>query len=313
VSSDNSNDLPAEGGEEVLTEEMLWERIPSVEGVERANTYYELSARIYARGQYDEALALAETAKDLFLKDGDNSEGLAQAYSAMGYNLNQLKRIDEAAAAMSMAVDILRQNKSALALDLSVTLGEWLFSSKEYGKTIEIFEKCLPEHLIDGDNQGAANDLYLIALSQIELNDFEKAFPTIEKAINLFKEEKDVVSVGRCDHKLAKIMNGLSRYDDAIGYAQKALDIFLTSRDQGREIYARWEMSKALSGIQDFEKSLDQLERILDLLLEEEPRDFEFIVEVEERISQVLIKLDKIDESNEIANRIKTIKDILRD
>ena len=45
---------------------MLWERIPEVQGLDRANTYYELSARIYARGQYDEALALAETARDIY-------------------------------------------------------------------------------------------------------------------------------------------------------------------------------------------------------------------------------------------------------
>ncbi len=33
--------------EEIITEEMLWERIPEVQGLDRANTYYELSARIY--------------------------------------------------------------------------------------------------------------------------------------------------------------------------------------------------------------------------------------------------------------------------
>ena len=59
-----------EDNDEILTEEMLWERIPEVEGEERANTYYELSARIYARGQYDEALALAETARDIYSKIG---------------------------------------------------------------------------------------------------------------------------------------------------------------------------------------------------------------------------------------------------
>ena len=47
-----------ETNEEIITEEMLWERIPERQGVDRASTYYELSARIYARGQYDKALAL---------------------------------------------------------------------------------------------------------------------------------------------------------------------------------------------------------------------------------------------------------------
>ena len=124
--------------EELITEEMLWDRIPEVDGEERASTYYELSARIYARGQYDEALALAETARDIYSTLGDSapSEGLAQAYSAIGYNLNQLKRMDEAASAMSKAVEILRENKSPIALELACTLGEWWYSSKNYEKLI---------------------------------------------------------------------------------------------------------------------------------------------------------------------------------
>jgi len=110
-----------DGLEELISEEMLWDRIPEVEGEERASTYYELSARIYARGQYDEALALAETARDIYSQLGDAapSEGLAQAYSAIGYNLNQLKRMDEAALAMSKAVELLRENKSPIALELA--------------------------------------------------------------------------------------------------------------------------------------------------------------------------------------------------
>ncbi|MFM2270168.1 MAG: hypothetical protein RIS01_197, partial [Actinomycetota bacterium] len=90
-----------DNSEEIITEEMLWEKIPEVQGLDRANTYYELSARIYARGQYDEALALAETARDIYADLGAiaPAEGLAQAYSAIGYNLNQLKRMNEAATA----------------------------------------------------------------------------------------------------------------------------------------------------------------------------------------------------------------------
>mgnify|MGYP003350976140 FL=1 len=125
--------MSEEDNDEIITEEMLWEKIPQTTGIERANTYYELSARIYARGQYDEALALAESARDLY-KEFDSShavEELAQAYSAIGYNLNQLKRIDEAANAMSQAVELLRKNKSPIALELACTLGEWWYSSKK--------------------------------------------------------------------------------------------------------------------------------------------------------------------------------------
>ena len=151
-----------DGQDELVTEEMLWDRIPEVHGADRANTYYELSARIFARGQYDEALALAETARDIFSELGatESSEGLAQAYSAIGYNLNQLKRMDEAATAMSKAVEILRESKSPLSLELACTLGEWWYTSKNFAKVVEIMDECAQEHLVDGNQIGAANDLH---------------------------------------------------------------------------------------------------------------------------------------------------------
>ena len=145
--------MSEEDNDEIITEEMLWEKIPQTTGIERANTYYELSARIYARGQYDEALALAESARDLY-KEFDSShaiEELAQAYSAIGYNLNQLKRIDEAANAMSQAVELLRKNKSPIALELACTLGEWWYSSKKYREVVETMNECAQEHLVDGN------------------------------------------------------------------------------------------------------------------------------------------------------------------
>jgi tetratricopeptide (TPR) repeat protein len=147
------------GSDDIITEEMLWERIPETTGLERANTYYELSARIYARGQYDEALALAETARDIYTELGPvaPSDGLAQAYSAIGYNLNQLKRNSEAAYAMSKAVELLRESKSPLAIDLACTLGEWWFGSKNYEKTIECMRECVQEHLVEGNESGAEN------------------------------------------------------------------------------------------------------------------------------------------------------------
>jgi tetratricopeptide (TPR) repeat protein len=185
--------------DDIVTEEMLWERIPETQGLDRANTYYELSARIYARGQYDEALALAETARDIYAELGSvvPSDGLAQAYSAIGYNLNQLKRMNEAANAMSKAVDLLRESKSPLAIDLACTLGEWWFSSKEYVKTIECMSECVQEHLVDGNDSGAANDLHLIGCAQRELKNYEQALESFREARELFKKLKEVINVGR--------------------------------------------------------------------------------------------------------------------
>ena len=304
-----------EGQDELVTEEMLWDRIPEVDGAERASTYYELSARIYARGQYDEALALAETACDIYSTLGINapSEGLAQAYSAIGYNLNQLKRMDEAATAMSKAVEILRENKSPIALELACTLGEWWYSSKNYDNVISTMEGCAQEHLVDGNEIGAANDLHLIGCAERELKNYQKAIDSFKEARALFKRNKEVIHVARCDQKIASCLIELGEGELALETARKAMDVFETGHDHRRETFAQFEYGKAQILLEKFDDALSTLEQVLSIVSEDEPKDFEFIVDVETRIAKIIRMQGRNDEADEIERRLKAVQDALED
>jgi tetratricopeptide (TPR) repeat protein len=304
-----------EGQDELVTEEMLWDRIPEVHGEERANTYYELSARIFARGQYDEALALAETARDIFSELGAAapSEGLAQAYSAIGYNLNQLKRMDEAATAMSKAVSILRENKSPIALELACTLGEWWYASKNYEKVIETMYECSQEHLVDGNNIGAANDMHLIGCAQRELKNYAEAIICFQEARKMFKLEKEVIHVARCDQKIASCYNELGEGEKAFEAAQKSIDVFETAHDHRRETFALFELGKAEILLGKLEDGLSTLDGVLQIVAEDEPRDFEFILDIEDRMVAVMRQLGRMDEAAEVERRLKSVREALAD
>jgi tetratricopeptide (TPR) repeat protein len=299
--------------EELITEEMLWDRIPEVDGEERASTYYELSARIYARGQYDEALALAETARDIYSTLGDSapSEGLAQAYSAIGYNLNQLKRMDEAATAMSKAVEILRENKSPIALELACTLGEWWYTSKQYDKVVETMNECAQEHLVDGNEIGAANDLHLIGCAERELKNYERSIDAFKEARALFKRNKEVIHVARCDQKIASCLIELGEGELALETARKAVDVFETGHDHRRETFAQFEYGKAQILLEKFDDALATLEQVLSVVSEDEPKDFEFIVDVETRIAKIIRMQGRTDEADEIERRLKAVQETL--
>ena len=299
--------------EELITEEMLWDRIPEVDGEERASTYYELSARIYARGQYDEALALAETARDIYSTLGDSapSEGLAQAYSAIGYNLNQLKRMDEAATAMSKAVEILRENKSPIALELACTLGEWWYTSKQYDKVVETMNECAQEHLVDGNEIGAANDLHLIGCAERELKNYERSIDAFKEARALFKRNKEVIHVARCDQKIASCLIELGEGELALETARKAVDVFETGHDHRRETFAQFEYGKAQILLEKFDDALATLEQVLSVVSEDEPKDFEFIVDVETRIAKIIRMQGRSEEADEIERRLKSVQETL--
>jgi len=307
--------MSEEENDEIITEEMLWERIPETNGMERANTYYELSARIYARGQYDEALALAETARDIYSELGNNhaNEELAQAYSAIGYNLNQLKRMDEAASAMSKAVDLLRKSKSPIALELACTLGEWWYTSKKYQEVVETMNECAQEHLVDGNELGAASDLHLIGCAYRELGQFDAAISAFEEARALWKKHKEVIHVARCDQKIASCYNRLNDGEKALERARQALDVFETAHDHRRQIISLFEYAKALELLEDYEEALATLDQVLTTASDEEPRDFEFIVDIESQIAAILRKTERVEEAAEIERRLSSVKSILAD
>ena len=301
--------------EDIVTEEMLWDRIPQTEGQDRAETYYELSARIFARGQYDEALALAETARDIYSEMGASapSEGLAQAYSAIGYNLNQLKRIDEAATAMSKAVELLRESKSPIALELACTLGEWWYGSKKYGEVVATMSECAQEHLVDGNQMGAANDLHLLGMAYRELKQYTEALEAFKEARGIFKSEKEVLHVARCDQKIASCYNWLGDGEKALEAARKAVDVFETAHDHSRETFALFEYGKAEILLGKLDEGLNTLDGVLQIIAEDEPKDFEFIVDIESRMAEVMRALGRIDEAAEVERRLTTVRDSLAD
>ena len=307
--------MSEDDNEDIVTEEMLWERIPQTTGIERANTYYELSARIYARGQYDEALALAESARDLYKEFDSNHaiEELAQAYSAIGYNLNQLKRIDEAANAMSQAVELLRKNKSPIALELACTLGEWWYSSKKYREVVETMNECAQEHLVDGNELGAASDLHLIGCAYRELGEFEAAIEAFEEARGLYKKHKEVIHVARCDLKIASCFNKIGEGEKALDKSRIALDVFETAHDNRRQVFTLFEYAKALELIGDSEEALATLDQVLTTASEDDPRDFEFIIEIESEIATILRRADRVEEADEIERRLNSVRTILAD
>ena len=80
-----------------------------------------------------------------------------------------------------------------------------------------------------------------------------------------------------------------------------------------RQIFTLFEYAKALELIGDSEEALATLDQVLTTASEDEPRDFEFIVEIESEIAMILRKADRVEEADEIERRLNSVRTILAD
>jgi tetratricopeptide (TPR) repeat protein len=212
---------------------------------------------------------------------------------------------------MSKAVELLRENKSPIALELACTLGEWWYSSKNYEKVIEIMYECAQEHLVDGNNISAANDMHLIGCAQRELKNYQEAIICFQEARATFKAEKEVLHIARCDQKIASCYNELGDGEKALESARKAIDVFETGHDHRRETFALYELGRAEIHLGKLEDGLSTLDNVLQITADEDVKDFEFIVEIESAMAVVMRQLGRTDEATEVERRLVSVKEAL--
>ncbi|MSY64374.1 MAG: hypothetical protein F2703_04795, partial [Actinobacteria bacterium] len=58
---------------------------------------------------------------------------------------------------------------------------------------------------------------------------------------------------------------------------------------------------------------LATLEQVLSVVSEDEPKDFEFIIDVESRIAKIIRMQGRIEEADEIERRLKSVQEALAD
>jgi uncharacterized protein YqgV (UPF0045/DUF77 family) len=65
--------------------------------------------------------------------------------------------------------------------------------------------------------------------------------------------------------------------------------------------------------LEKYDDGLATLENVLAIVSEDEPKDFEFIVDIETRICKIMRMQGRIDEANEIERRLKSVQEALEE
>ena len=153
--------------------------------------------------------------------------------------------------------------------------------------------------------------MHLIGCAERELKNYEKSIDAFKEARALFKRNKEVIHVARCDQKIASCLIELGEGELALETAQRAVDVFETGHDHRRENFALFEVGKAQILLEKFDDALSTLEQVLSVVSEDDPKDFEFIVDLETRIAKIIRMQGRNDEADEIERRLKAVQEAL--
>ena len=226
------------------SEKEIWKQLSRSYGTDRAEQLVQLSHLSYDRGDYKTALALCESAKEIYesQKDISSTQELLHVYEGITWSLRKLDRDSEAAQLAVTAFEFLKEDHPREAVDMLRSAGEFYFSAGETEKALQCHLQVMQEVDPDNTDLTIGLDHYSVGFLTQKLGRYDLAITHLKKAREYFKNEKDPGKVYYCDEYLAASYIALNNCVDGLTHAQKALDFALTAQNEVLEIQARFRM-----------------------------------------------------------------------
>jgi len=296
-------------------EKELWKKIPSTQGADRADAYIELSHLAYDRGDHKAALALCQSAREIYegLTTYVGTSQLLHVYEGITWSLRRLDRDAEAAQVALDAVALLNEEDPLAATEMFRDAGRFYYAAGEYEKSLECHNKAIADCNPDMTNTNMGCDEYNCGSTLVQLKRYAEALPHLLAARGYFKKSKEPERIFYCDEYITVCYIELNNSVEAINYAQKTLDFAVTAQKRVLETWARYRMGCAKVLIGELDVAEEELREALSMNASSSDVDWDLAVEVELEIVKILITKGRVAEADEITRRLANLKDILED
>ena len=296
-------------------EKELWKKIPSTQGADRADAYVELSHLAYDRGDHKAALALCQSAREIYegLTTYVGTSQLLHVYEGITWSLRRLDRDAEAAQVALDAVVLLNDEDPLAATEMFRDAGRFYYAAGEYEKSLECHNKAIADCNPDMTDTNMGCDEYNCGSTLVQLKRYAEALPHLLAARGYFKKSKEPERIFYCDEYLTVCYIELNNSVEAINYAQKTLDFAVTAQKCVLETWARYRMGCAKVLIGELEVAEEELREALSMNASSNDVDWDLAVEVELEIVKILITKGRVAEADEITRRLANLRDILED
>ena len=296
-------------------EKELWKKIPSTQGADRAEAYVELSHLAYDRGDHKAALALCQSAREIYegLTTYVGTSQLLHVYEGITWSLRRLDRDAEAAQVALDAVALLNEEDPLAATEMFRDAGRFYYAAGEYEKSLECHNKAIADCNPDMTDTNMGCDEYNCGSTLVQLKRYAEALPHLLAARGYFKKSKEPERIFYCDEYLTVCYIELNNSVEAINYAQKTLDFAVTAQKRVLEMWARYRMGCAKVLLGELDEAEEELREALSMNASSNDVDWDLAVEVELEIVKILITKGRVAEADEITRRLANLRDILED
>ena len=296
-------------------EKELWKKIPSTQGADRAEAYVELSHLAYDRGDHKAALALCQSAREIYegLTTFVGTSQLLHVYEGITWSLRRLDRDAEAAQVALDAVALLNEEDPLAATEMFRDAGRFYYAAGEYEKSLECHNKAIADCNPDMTDTNMGCDEYNCGSTLVQLKRYAEALPHLLAARGYFKKSKEPERIFYCDEYITVCYIELNNSVEAINYAQKTLDFAVTAQKRVLETWARYRMGCAKVLLGELDEAEEELREALSMNASSNDVDWDLAVEVELEIVKILITKGRVAEADEITRRLANLRDILED
>ena len=296
-------------------EKELWKKIPSTQGADRAEAYVELSHLAYDRGDHKAALALCQSAREIYegLTTFVGTSQLLHVYEGITWSLRRLDRDAEAAQVALDAVALLNEEDPLAATEMFRDAGRFYYAAGEYEKSLECHNKAIADCNPDMTDTNMGCDEYNCGSTLVQLKRYAEALPHLLAARGYFKKSKEPERIFYCDEYLTVCYIELNNSVEASNYAQKTLDFAVTAQKRVLETWARYRMGCAKVLLGELDEAEEELREALSMNASSNDVDWDLAVEVELEIVKILITKGRVSEADEITRRLANLRDILED
>ena len=302
------------GSEEPKTNEAeLWSQLGHSTGAERADVLVDLSHIAYERGDYQEALALCESAKEIYTELGESAytSRLSHVYDGMMWCNKQLNRKTECAESAQKAAELLVDDEPEKYADALRTAGCFWYNAKEYERSLEFHRRALELPYVEKTEYDSAIDNHNIAMCLQKLDRHEEAVTHFLSSRELSKLAKKPENVASTDYLLAHSFIELEIAVEAEFFAQKSLDYAELTNSKSDEAWSLYALGSARVLMDQLDDALTFFTRARDIAVNLAGRDWSLIIQLEHEIADIVEAQGNEDQANRIRARIATIEETM--